>query len=147
MSKILKNVSPLRYPGGKAKLYPFFKQLVVDNNINTFVEPFAGGSGCALGLLLNGDVDAIVLNEYDLAVYAFWWAVLNKPDELAELVSNAVFSVDEWKKQKEIYKQQDTSDLLQLGFSTLYLNRVNRSGILSAGLSTTSTDLISRGLD
>ena len=134
MSKILKNVSPLRYPGGKAKLYPFFKQLVANNNIGTFVEPFAGGSGCALGLLLNGDVDSIVLNEYDPAVYAFWWAVLNKPDEFAQLVSNAVFSVDEWKKQKEIYTQQDTSDLLQLGFSTLYLNRVNRSGILSAGL-------------
>ena len=134
MSKILKNVSPLRYPGGKAKLYPFFKQLVSDNNIGTFVEPFAGGSGCALGLLLNGDVDTIVLNEYDPAVYAFWWAVLNKSDELVELVSNAVFSVEEWKKQKEIYRQQDTSDLLQLGFSTLYLNRVNRSGILSTGL-------------
>ena len=134
MSKILKNVSPLRYPGGKAKLYPFFKQLVADNNISTFVEPFAGGSGGALGLLLNGDVDTIVLNEYDPAVYAFWWAVLNKSDELVELIANAVFSVDEWKKQKEIYKQQDTSDLLQLGFSTLYLNRVNRSGILSAGL-------------
>lgn len=79
-------------------------------------------------------MESIVLNEYDLAVYAFWWAVLNKSDELAELVSNAVFSVEEWKKQKEIYRQQDTSDLLQLGFSTLYLNRVNRSGILSAGL-------------
>lgn len=134
MTKILRNVSPLRYPGGKAKLYPFFKQLVADNNINTFVEPFAGGSGCALGLLLNRDVDSIVLNEYDVAVYAFWWAVLNKPDELVELIKGAVFSLEEWKKQKAIYKRQDASNLLQLGFATLYLNRVNRSGILSAGL-------------
>ncbi|MCX6749419.1 MAG: DNA adenine methylase, partial [Candidatus Pacearchaeota archaeon] len=39
-----------------------------------------------------------------------------------------------WKKQKEIQKKKDESDLLRLGFSTFFLNRTNRSGILKAGV-------------
>ena len=65
--------SPLRYPGGKSKLYPVVKSTLVLNNLlgGTYVEPFAGGAGLALKLLLNNDVRRIILNDIDPAIYFF----------------------------------------------------------------------------
>ncbi|PCX77294.1 DNA methyltransferase, partial [Listeria monocytogenes] len=51
------NPSPLRYPGGKHKMYKYIKQLVAGNDIDTYIEPFCGGSGLALELLLSKDVN------------------------------------------------------------------------------------------
>jgi DNA-methyltransferase len=42
-------------------------------------------------------------------------------------------TVEEWERQKLIYKAADTSDKLSLGFATFFLNRTNRSGIFDAG--------------
>ena len=66
--------SPLRYPGGKAKLYPLVHKIISDNGLlgETYIEPFAGGAGLALKLLLNNDVKRIVLNDFDPAIFAFW---------------------------------------------------------------------------
>jgi len=41
--------------------------------------------------------------------------------------------MDEWYKQKEVQVDPD-SGLLELGFSTFFLNRTNRSGIISGGV-------------
>ena len=43
-------------------------------------------------------------------------------------------NVETWFKQKEIQSNKENSDLLELGFSTFFLNRTNRSGILKAGV-------------
>jgi DNA adenine methylase len=42
--------------------------------------------------------------------------------------------VDEWKRQREVFKNRDTADRFDLGFSIFYLNRCNRSGILTGGV-------------
>ena len=42
--------------------------------------------------------------------------------------------MDEWHFQKSIQLNKDTANLFDLGFSTLYLNRTNRSGIIKAGV-------------
>ena len=44
------------------------------------------------------------------------------------------FAMDEWYKQKAIQDIKDTVDPLELAFSTLFLNRTNRSGIIKAGV-------------
>jgi DNA adenine methylase len=59
---------------------------------------------------------------------------LNFPEELCRLIRQAPLNVDEWKKQREIFKNRDLSDILTLGFSFFYLNRCNRSGVLSGGV-------------
>lgn len=53
--------SPLRYPGGKGKLAPFMGFMINKMNIKngTYIEPFAGGAGIALMLLMEGHVDDI----------------------------------------------------------------------------------------
>lgn len=129
--------SPLRYPGGKVKLYPFMEQLIRQNTVDPpiYVEPFAGGAGLALELLFNGNVERIMINDLDPAIYSFWYSITN--EETFYLFINRVNEVDininEWKIQKEIYMHQDIHNKLELGFATFFLNRCNRSGILKAG--------------
>lgn len=129
------NYSPLRYPGGKSKIAPFVSLVIKKSNINkcTYIEPFAGGAGVALSLLFDGVVDNIVINDYDKAIYSMWRAILTQTDDFIELVNNTPLTIEEWKKQKRIYANDNSHYSLELGFATFYLNRTNRSGILSAG--------------
>lgn len=127
--------SPLRYPGGKNKLSAFIAKICIDNKINGhYVEPYSGGASVALFLLLEGFVNKITINDKDRSIYAFWFCVLNKTKQLCELIENAELTIEEWRKQKEIQNYKQTADLLDLGFSTFYLNRTNRSGIINAGV-------------
>ena len=128
-------LSPLRYPGSKNKTYNYIKYLVTINNCDTYIEPFVGGGSVALKLLINKDVKNIMINDYDKAVYAFWYSVLNYTDELIDLIKNTEVTIEEWHRQKEINKNKLlNNNLLEVGFSTLFLNRTNRSGILKAGV-------------
>lgn len=127
--------TPLRYPGGKQRLTPFIKELLNQNEIDGhYVEPYAGGAGVAIELLLNKKVQHIHLNDSNLGIYAFWYAILNYTEEFCRLISTSSLTVEEWKKRKEIVKRANSCDLLELGFSVFYLNRCNRSGVLSGGL-------------
>ena len=75
--------SPLRYPGGKSTLFKYLSCVIMLNTpIKTYVEPFAGGAGAALGLLFNGMVENIILNDADVFIYKFWKSLLNNTNEL-----------------------------------------------------------------
>jgi Site-specific DNA methylase len=127
--------SPLRYPGGKNKLAAFIAQICVDNNVNGhYVEPYAGGASVALFLLLEGYVNKISINDKDRSIYAFWYSVLNNSTELCELIRTADLTIENWLVQKSIQKNKHEAELLELGFSTLFLNRTNRSGIINGGV-------------
>jgi DNA adenine methylase len=128
-------LSPLRYPGGKGSLYPHLREVVRTNGLvgGTYVEPYAGGAGAALSLLITGQVRRIVINDLDPAVYAFWRSAVRQPDEFAALTRDAKLDVDEWRRQRELYLSAKRSDYLALGFATFYLNRTNYSGALDGG--------------
>lgn len=132
----MKTFTPLRYPGGKTKFYPFLRSLIYENDLQggIYIEPFAGGAGLALSLLMNGDVDQIVLNDLDPAIYAFWKSVVETADDFCELIDRTDISTEEWRKQKNIYRAKDISGQLQLGFSAFFLNRTNVSGVLTGGM-------------
>ena len=133
---MLANISPLRYPGGKAKLYSYVKELLRTNDLlgETYIEPFAGGCGLALKLLLNGDVKRIIINDLDPAIYSFWYCVLNETEALCQLIENTPITPTEWKKQKAIYMNGVQGDTLEYGFATFFLNRTNVSGVLMGGI-------------
>lgn len=124
--------SPLRYPGGKAKLFPFVAKLISDHKLFSCVyrEPYAGGAGLALNLLFSGFCRSIALNDLDPAIYSFWWSVVHKNDEFCKRVRNIVFSIEEWRRQKDIWSCPGSASEVDLGFATYYLNRTNRSGII-----------------
>ena len=74
-----------------------------------------------------------MLNDFDRSIYAMWFSILHDTDSFIKKVREAVFTIEEWDKQHDIQKNKDNVDLLTLGFSTFYLNRTNRSGIIQAG--------------
>ena len=84
------NPSPLRYPGGKNRLAGFISLVIQNLNLPncTYVEPFAGGAGVALSLLLDGTVNNIVINDYDKAIYSFWRAVKQEPAALIKRIED-----------------------------------------------------------
>lgn len=129
-----KTLSPLRYPGGKSQIYRKIRDLMVVNGFNnrTYVEPFAGGFGVGIALLENNIIGQAIINDFDSHIYHFWDAVLNKTEDLIELVRVTPITLDERLRQKEIYSNAESPPLLD-GFSTLFLNRVNYSGVLFAG--------------
>lgn len=127
--------SPLRYPGGKNKLSKFISKICLDNNINGhYIEPYAGGASVALFLLLEKKVKKITINDYDRSIFAFWYAVLEETDKFCHLIKNTDINIKNWNKAREIQKDKKTAGLLELGFSTFFLNRTNISGIITAGL-------------
>lgn len=128
--------SPLRYPGGKQRLSPFIEEIIIENGIigGHYVEPYAGGAGVGIELLLTKKVSSIHLNDSDFGIYSFWHSVINKPEELCKMIASASMTIEEWKNRKAIVKKCDKRKKLELGFSVFFLNRCNRSGVLSAGV-------------
>lgn len=126
--------SPLRYPGGKGSLYSRLRKVIRENQLAgcRYVEPFAGGAGAGLALLVTGQVSKIVINDLDPAIHAFWSSLISDPEAMIARIRNVPLNVKEWRRQKEIYGSGD-ADLASLGFATFYLNRTNRSGVLNGG--------------
>lgn len=131
----MRHLTPLRYPGGKARLAPFVKALLRLNRLGDahYVEPFAGGASVALALLLGEYVTHIHVNDLDRSIYAFCHSVLNETEALCRRIRNATLTVAEWRRQQEVQQCAQSASLLELGFSTFYLNRTNRSGIIRSG--------------
>lgn len=128
--------SPLRYPGGKTKLYykvqPIIQQSLPVNN-RVYIEPFAGGAGLALKLLYKGDVSKLILNDADDHIFSFWNICLNDADSLCSMIENCSVDMSEWKKQKEVYRNSQSYSELDNAFATFFLNRCNVSGIIEGG--------------
>jgi DNA adenine methylase len=129
-----KSLSPLRYPGGKSKIYDKVKNLIIINGYSNrmYVEPFAGGFGIGIGLLCEGVVPSAILNDFDVHIYHFWYSVLNDTENLLRLITDIPITIDERERQKHNYGDTD-SDTLTDGFATLFLNRVNFSGVIKGG--------------
>ncbi|TXH02649.1 MAG: DNA adenine methylase [Nevskiaceae bacterium] len=125
--------SPLRYPGGKACMLELVASILRMNKLEYghYAEPYAGGCGLALELLYGGHVSDIHINDIDPSIWAFWYCVLNRTDALVDLVQKTPVTVKEWLKQRDVHRAQDTGSVLKLGFSAFFLNRTNRSGIIS----------------
>jgi len=129
----MRNDSPLRYPGGKSRISNFIRELVLLNGCRKhYVEPFAGGAGVALNLLYDSTVDRITINDGDRAVSDFWWAAVYNSEEFCSMIENTPVTIDEWKRQRHI-QYDENSARLERGFSTFFLNRTNRSGVIDAG--------------
>ena len=135
--------SPLRYPGGKSKAIPLFRDIIDANGLRgcVYVEPFAGGASVALALLFEGYASKIVINDADPSIFAFWHSCLNHIDEFCRIMNETEITTGQWLVQRNIYREQrqlalskQKFDMLSLGFATFYLNRTNRSGIIKGGI-------------
>ena len=129
-----KTCSPLRYPGGKTKLYNLIKPIIIANITDgIYIEPFAGGAGLALKLLFSGDVEQLVLNDIDYHIYSFWKSSIEYTDEMCNMIDQCEINMETWNEQKNIYCTASCHTLLEVGFATFFLNRCNVSGVIQGG--------------
>lgn len=129
--------SPLRYPGGKSAIFDIMSAIVDENEIKpcNYAEPYAGGGGLALSMLFNGFAENIYLNDIDRSIWAFWHSIIYNSDKFIDKIQSTEISINEWYIQREIQSNKEAADLFELGFSSFFLNRTNRSGIiLKAGV-------------
>lgn len=139
--------SPLRYPGGKGKLTRFVDSVLKKNRISgTYIEPFAGGAGIAINLLLAQKVEKIIINDLDSSVFSFWKAITTQPDQFIKLLSLVDFDYLDhavkmtaqeryrfWVATKNNFKFYRNTQTLKEGFYFFLLNRMNVSGIITGG--------------
>ncbi len=128
--------SPLRYPGGKGALANFVKLVVIRNGLRDghYAEPYAGGAGIAWPLLFGEYSRHVHINDLSIQVYSFWRAVLDHTESLCRLISDTHVSMATWNRQRNVHDNPGSFSLLEVGFSTFFLNRTNRSGILTGGV-------------
>ncbi len=128
--------SPLRYPGGKGRLGPWFASILEHNDLTGgwFVEPYAGGAGVALYLLTQGYVEHIVLNDADPFIYAFWHSVVNYPDAFVEKIRETPVTMESRAYFQSVLQHPASDSSLEKGFAAFFLNRTSRSGILTGGV-------------
>lgn len=96
-------------------------------------EPFAGGAGASLTMLFGEDTAAVYINDLDRSLHDFWWAVVNRSKAFLNLVASTPLTIEEWRRQRAIYRDARGVSRLEHGFAAFYLNRCNRSGIMIDG--------------
>ena len=130
-----RSISPLRYPGGKTCMFDLAASILRLNNLSRghYAEPYAGGAGLALSLLIDGHVSDVHLNDVDRAIWAFWHGVLDDTEKFTDRIASVPVTMAEWHEQRTIYSHPDDYSDFEVGFSTFFLNRTNRSGIIKGG--------------
>lgn len=128
--------SPLRYPGGKGRLGPWLASVIDKNDLKGgwYVEPYAGGAGAALYLLLQGYVGHIVINDADPLIHAFWQSVVHESEAFAEMVRGTPVTMESRAHFQAMIANPQGYSTLELGFAAFFLNRTSRSGILTGGV-------------
>lgn len=99
-----------------------------------YVEPYAGGAAVALKLLFEGNVPEVTINDFDKSIYAFWHSAVYRTDELCSMIRKTKVNISKWKELRILQKHKKEVNMLDLGFSTFFLNRTNISGIIQAGV-------------
>jgi DNA adenine methylase len=126
-------MSPFRYPGGKAFFASQLNRAIakLPQGSKAYLEPFAGGAGAAIRLLAANAVEMIYLNDADTRVYHAWRAIKVENARFIEALLETPITLDSWYKFKSIVDDPTkAADDFELGFSTFFLNRTNRSGIV-----------------
>ncbi|MGY1987128.1 DNA adenine methylase [Blastococcus sp. SYSU DS0669] len=120
--------SPLRYPGAKRQLVPFFADLLraQPEPIETFVEPFAGGASVSLHLAAAGLVERVVLGERDDLLYSFWKVACDNTAWLIDAVEQVPVTLETWDR----FKANPGTRQKDKALAALFLNRTSFSGIL-----------------
>ncbi|MFH1975617.1 MAG: DNA adenine methylase [Pseudomonadota bacterium] len=128
--------TPLRYPGGKARLSSYFKALLRENSLldSHYVEPYAGGAGIALSLLMTDYCSHIHLNDISYPLFCFWKTALTDHEYLCKHIKDTSVSPSSWDRQKAILKRPKLHSASEIGYAFFFLNRTNRSGIQNAGM-------------
>lgn len=132
--QVLRSMSPFRYPGGKGFLSNFLVAQIdarFGSERPKYAEPFCGGAGAAINLLLSNRVEHLYLNDADHRVYSAWRAMIDEPRRFLDRLSKVKVDIPTWNKSLRIIHDSTkrTYDF-NLGFATFFVNRTSRSGVI-----------------
>ena len=130
-------ISPLRYPGGKARMADwlvdaFWSQIGL-LDIEVWIEPFAGGAGAALTALELLDVPEAWICETHPALAAFWRVVIDDGQAFAAHIETLTPTVTDFAHARDVVAAAlagDRAEDFELGLSAFIVNRCSRSGIV-----------------
>ena len=137
---MIKNKSPLRYPGGKTRACKILDELFLENfdknKIKTIISPFFGGGSFEF-FLQNKYNFHIKGNDKFTPLYNFW--NICKSERKKELVEKLFDVVSKITKEDFLHYRSniiEENDLLQSAFEYFIINRCSFSGAtLSGGFS------------
>ena len=130
--KLKKQVSPLRYPGGKSKVLDLLASYLSEEK-KTFVDVYCGGGSVGLSLLLSGVVEHLVMNDLDKGIYAFFHTILTAPEALNQKIRTVVPDRELFfHYQYMVKKNYEGFPELERAFGFLVVNRLAFSGIWNA---------------
>lgn len=131
-------LSPLRYPGGKAKMASHLGEVFAIQHglldVEVWMEPFAGGAGAGLSLLDQGKVSEVWLVERHPALAAFWRTVVEQGDALADRVAGLAIDMSVWNDSRELVGAVSAGEVLpdvEIALAAFVVNRCSRSGIVT----------------
>lgn len=126
--------SPFRYPGGKGFLTPFLASELTHRFQTTkphFAEPYCGGAGAALNLLVEEKVDFLHLNDADIRIFSAWYAIVNETNRFIDAIFENTATIKNWERFLRIlHDTSHTEYNFDVGFAAFFINRTSRSGVL-----------------
>src|ERR1700730_7818569 len=123
------------YPGCKAKLrsqiLPIL--LALGDDVDEFVDVFAGAGGIALAMMFRRPDIRHVVNDLDTTMIALWMAVRDQPDGLIERIRDDVPQHEDFAHARRVLR-----DVTQLpanqGFLKLFKQATAHGGWIRGGL-------------
>lgn len=137
--------SPLRYPGGKSRLYPLISQWLgsADERPALLIEPFAGAAHVSLAAAIEQMVDKALIVELDGAVAAVWKTILS--DDYSWLMEKiSEFEISE--AEPEVLGNGCDLCIKERAFNAILRNRISRAGIIAPGAGTLNHGEQGRGI-
>lgn len=131
-ASLKKRMSPLRYPGGKSKLIDYLAERFRKEQMETFVEAFAGGASVGLAMLEAGLSQKLVLNDTDSGVYAFWAQIVADPAPLLKRLNGSLPTHVAYQTAKGVLDEPKYWSQAEIAWSQLLVNRLSFSGISKA---------------
>ena len=127
----VRQLSPLRYPGGKTWLVPEIRRWLssLPSQPEVFVEPFAGGGIASLTAVADNYVKRAIMSELDDGVAVLWQCILDD----APWLIDRILSFNPTRSNVLSVLNADCANQLELAFQTLVRNRTQRGGILANG--------------
>ena len=127
----VRQLSPLRYPGGKTWLVPEIRRWLASlpSQPDLFIEPFAGGGIASLTAVTGNYVKRALMSELDDGVAALWQCIF----EDAPWLIDRILSFKPTRDNVLSVLRAGCSNQRELAFQTLVRNRTQRGGILANG--------------
>lgn len=130
-------LSPLRYPGGKARMADWLIAALdaawSPMHLEVWLEPFGGGAGAGLTALHRGAVDSLWIVEANPAMAAFWSRVSEDGENFAREVETLEPSLEDFYAARALVAEA-TVDRDTLATAAFIVNRCSRSGMVTASV-------------